>query len=138
MGQQRFLPPVTTSSWQGTIDATAFPNRAVQPKKTLSTLGLKAKGNISEDCLFLNIVSPEQNTGMCPVLVWLHGGGFQNGSANEYDGTVLSQQGQVVVVTVNSRLGPFGFLDLSRFGEKYKGSASNGFRDQILALGCER
>ena len=134
VGQRRFLASTMVSSWQGTLDATHFPNRAVQPKKTESTLGLKANGDMSEDCLFLNIVSPDGTGGLCPVLVWLHGGGFQNGSANEYDGTVLARQGKVVVVTVNSRLGPFGFLDLSRFGDIYKGSASNGFRDQILAL----
>ena len=55
-------------------------------------------------------------------------------SANEYDGTVLADQCDVVVVTVNSRLGPFGFLDLSKSGADYLGSASNGLRDQILAL----
>ena len=134
IGQRRFLPATMASSWQGTFDATLFPDRAVQPKKKESTLGLKANGNMSEDCLFLNVVSPEQTSALCPVLVWFHGGGFQNGSANEYDGTVLARQGNVVVVTVNSRLGPFGFLDLSRFGDTYKGSASNGFRDQVLAL----
>jgi para-nitrobenzyl esterase len=68
------------------------------------------------------------------VLVWIHGGGFVTGSANEYDGTVLAQQGDVVVVTINFRIGPFGFLDLSSHGPEYAGSASNGVRDQILAL----
>ena len=133
-GKRRFLAPTMASSWQGTFNATLFPDRAVQPKKTESTLGLKANGNMSEDCLFLNVVTPEQTSEPCPVLVWFHGGGFQNGSANEYDGTVLARQGEVIVVTVNSRLGSFGFLDLSCFGDAYKGSASNGFRDQILAL----
>ena len=133
-GKNRFLAPVMASGWQGTFDATQFPDRAIQPKKTESTLGEKANGSMSEDCLTLNIVSPEAASAPCPVLVWFHGGGFQNGSANEYDGTVLARQGNVVVVTVNNRLGPFGFLDLSYFGEEYLGSASNGFRDQILAL----
>ncbi|MGI9322424.1 MAG: carboxylesterase/lipase family protein [Pseudomonadales bacterium] len=133
-GKRRFLAPTMASSWQGAFDATQFPDRAVQVKKTESTLGLKANGGMSEDCLFLNVASPERDSALCPVLVWLHGGGFRNGSANEYDGTVLARQGEVVVVTVNSRLGPLGFLDLSRFGDAYEGSASNGFRDQILAL----
>ena len=89
---------------------------------------------MDEDCLFLNIARPSSASSICPVVVWFHGGGFVAGSANEYDGSVLARQGDVVVVTVNSRLGPFGFLDLSHFGVDYVGSASNGIRDQILAL----
>ena len=68
------------------------------------------------------------------MLVWIHGGGFALGSANEYDGSMLAAQGDVVVVTINYRLGLLGFLDLSPLGEEFAGSASNGFRDQILAL----
>lgn len=59
-------------------------------------------------------------------MVWLHGGGFSTGSANEagYDGEELSRSGDVVVVSVNHRLNAFGFLDLSAYGDKYKDSAN--------------
>lgn len=69
-----------------------------------------------------------------PVLFWIHGGGFAIGSASRYDGSMLAAQGDVVVVAIHYRLGLFGFLDLSPLGEEFAGSASNGFRDQVLAL----
>ena len=132
-GKYRFKAAVMAEGWSGVYDATDYPNRAMQ-SKTLSTLGLPVAGDISEDCLFLNLYAPKECSKLRPVLVWFHGGGFVAGSANEYDGSVLAQQGDVVVVTVNSRLGVFGFFDWSYFGSAYAGSASNGIRDQILAL----
>lgn len=91
-------------------------------------------GALSEDCLYLNICTPSTDGSARPVMFWIHGGGFMNGAANEYDGSVLSQDNDVVVVTINYRLGLFGFLDLSQFGLDYAGSASLGFQDQIAAL----
>ena len=84
--------------------------------------------------MFLNVVTPGVEGAPRPVLFWIHGGGFVNGSANEYDGSMLAAQGDVVVVTINYRLGLFGYLDLSPLGSKFAGSGSNGFRDQVLAL----
>ena len=133
VGAMRFKASQMAGAWPGIYEATEYPNRAMQ-EKTLSTLGLPVGGAVSEDCLFLNIYVPNTQTASRPVLVWFHGGGFVAGSANEYDGSVLAEQGDVVVVTVNSRLGVFGFFDWSYFGSAYKGSASNGIRDQILAL----
>ena len=132
-GARRFKASLMAEGWQGEFAAIDYPNRAMQEKQQ-STLGLPVGGATDEDCLFLNIVTPAANALPRPVLVWLHGGGFVNGSANEYDGSVLAEQGDVVVVTVNSRLGMFGFFDWSYFGNEYAGSASNGLRDQILAL----
>ncbi len=72
-------------------------------------LGQKIFGGLSEDCLFLNIYSPvNRGRDLQPVMVWIHGGGFRGGSANEYDGSVLAPQGNVVVVTLNFRVGAFG------------------------------
>ncbi|HCD27792.1 MAG TPA: hypothetical protein DER02_09740, partial [Gammaproteobacteria bacterium] len=133
VGARRFMPPQMAEGWQGVFAATDFPNRAMQDK-TLSTLGLPVGGSISEDCLFLNLVTPSVRGESRPVLVWFHGGGFVAGSANEYDGSVLAAQGDVVVVTVNARLGVFGFLDLTYYGDVYAGSSSNGLRDLMLAL----
>ncbi len=132
-GSRRFLPPVAVRPWQGSYDATEFPNRPMQPQ-VAGTLGQKVAGKLDEDCLFLNVVTPSVRGNPRPVMLWIHGGGYAAGSANEYDGTVLAKQGDVVVVTINYRLGPFGFLNLASLGEEFAGSASNGLRDQILSL----
>ena len=89
---------------------------------------------MSEDCLFLNIFSPGTGRGDRPVLFWIHGGSYLYGSGNDYDGSNLALQGDVVVVTINYRLGLFGFGDFSSLGEEYAGSANNGISDQITAL----
>ena len=133
-GERRFVPPVAASGWDGTLDATAFPNRAMQPPVGTDLLGPPAPGELNEDCLSLNIYTPSTEGNHRPVLFWIHGGSFTGGSANEYDGSVLAEQGDVVVVIINYRLGVFGFLDLSKLGDEFAGSASNGIRDQVLAL----
>ena len=102
--------------------------------KTAGSMEQAVPGQLSEDCLFLNLTTPSVDGAHRPVLVWIHGGGFASGSANEYDGRVLSRQGDAVVVTINYRLGAFGFLDLAPLGPEFAGSASNGYRDMILAL----
>ena len=132
-GTRRFLPPTAAPGWRDTFDATQYPNRAMQPASQVQP-NWPVAGECSEDCLFLNVVTPSATGGKRPVLFWIHGGGFVTGSANEYDATVLAAQGDVVVVTVNSRLGTFGFLDLSAHGSEYRCSASNGVLDLILAL----
>jgi para-nitrobenzyl esterase len=130
-GDRRFLAPVGVLPWEGTYDATAFPIVAMQSGAGLEKV---TSPQMSEDCLFLNIFTPSPGGANRPVLLWIHGGSFIEGSANGYDGSVLAEQGDVVVVAINYRLGMFGFLDLSGFGDEYAGSASNGIRDQILAL----
>ena len=130
---RRFLPPSKTRPWTEIFDATTYPNRAMQ-LKTESSRGEPIEGQMDEDCLFLNVVTPSNNTKSCPVLFWIHGGAFINGSGNEFDGSVLAHQGDVVVVTVNFRLGHFGFLDLSSHGKRFASSASNNISDLILAL----
>jgi len=132
-GNRRFLPAIPVSPWKDAFRATDFPNRAVQPPSA-EIFGPAPPGETDEDCLSLNITTLSVEGSHRPVLFWIHGGGFTTGSANEYNGSILAIQGDVVVVTINYRLGLLGFLDLSTFGDEYAGSASNGIRDQILAL----
>lgn len=132
-GDLRFMPPVAASGWDGTLDATTYPNHAMQAPSGSDVLPGE-RGEMSEDCLFLNIYTPSTEGKDRPVLFWIHGGSFTGGSANGYDGSVLAEQGDVVVVVINYRLGVFGFLNLSEQGDAFAGSAMNGIRDQILAL----
>ena len=129
----RFMPPLAATPWSGVHDGTRWPNRAMQSKK-LGTMDQATPGERSEDCLFLNVHTPAADGACRPVMVWVHGGGFTGGGANEYDGRVLAREGNVVVVTINYRLGAFGFLNLEPLGDMFKGSASNGIREIVLAL----
>lgn len=108
VGELRWSPPRPPAAWDGVRGATAFGNAAVQ---TVGTgFGLRAEQ--SEDCLYLNVWSSAPDAGARqPVMVWIHGGGFLNGSASmsEWDGENLAAQG-VTVVSINYRLGAFGFL----------------------------
>ena len=99
--------------------------------------GLPTK--MSEDCLSLNIWAPdlpENLTDALPVMVWIHGGSFVNGSGSIpwYDGSSLAARGDVVVVTINYRLGVFGYLSLAEFGNHYDRSGNLGLLDQVAAL----
>jgi len=92
--------------------------------------------NWNEDCLFLNICTPGIDQEKRPVLVWLHGGAFRSGQGALpwYNGTSFALNGDIVVVSINYRLGALGFTDLSRFGGEYETSGINGICDQIKAL----
>ena len=137
IGKLRFRAPEAVEPWQETLAANAFPNVCMQTDSGFDVFDNSA---LSEDCLYINIftpatsLSPETGENLLPVLFWIHGGSFTSGSANGYDGSVLAHQGGVIVVAINYRLGAFGFLDLSEYGEEFSGSASNGIRDQIQAL----
>ncbi|HAX73942.1 MAG TPA: carboxylesterase/lipase family protein, partial [Firmicutes bacterium] len=91
----------------------------------------------SEDCLHLNIWTKNPNAKNKPVVVWVHGGGFTSGSGADefFNGATFSSTDEVVFVTVNYRLGVFGFLDVSPvLGEDYVGSSNNGILDIVEAL----
>jgi para-nitrobenzyl esterase len=91
----------------------------------------------SEDCLYLNIWSPAADDKRRPVLVWIHGGAFQTGSGSVpwYNGVSFAEKGEVVVVTLNYRLGILGFLHLAEWGgEDYASSGNCGLLDQLAAL----
>ena len=109
VGPRRFLPATMTDGWSGTHDATQYGDRAMQNPGTLIDRQQVAD-QMSEDCLNLNIAapaiaqtSPPTNT-YRPVLLWIHGGGFVGGSANEYDASVLAQQGNMVIAVSYTHL----------------------------------
>ena len=94
-------------------------------------------GKPHEDCLSVNVWTPALDSLKRPVLFWIHGGGFTTGHSNElatYDGENLARRGDVVVVSVNHRLGPLGFLNLSEYGDQYAHSANAGVLDLVAAL----
>jgi para-nitrobenzyl esterase len=94
-------------------------------------------GDTAEDCLFLNVTTPAVDAGRRPVLVWIHGGGFVIGSGSQaiYDAAPLARRGDAVVVTINYRLGPLGFLHLADLCPDIVGATGNaGIRDQVAAL----
>jgi para-nitrobenzyl esterase len=135
VGERRFRAPEPHGPWQGTLDATTLGNRAMQPGNPTAP---PSPEPYSEDCLTLDIYTPAADSHARPVLFWIHGGAYYIGSGNDHDGSILASQGDVVVIAVNYRLGVFGFLDLSKYDDDLAGSASNGFRDQILALAWVR
>lgn len=132
--RERFVPAEPVPSWDGVRDATSA--GAISPQSAMLGMSGSQEGT-DNNCQNLNIWTPGINDGeKRAVMVWLHGGGFSSGSANseQYDGTDLSQSGDVVVVSVNHRLGAAGFLDLSAFGEKYQYSGNVGVDDMVKAL----
>lgn len=133
VGELRFRPPVRTGAWAGTYDATTHGNRSVQNPQP-AAMGPTGPGEPDEDCLFLNVTTPAADGAGRPVLCWIHGGAFTIGSGNDYPAQALVEANDVVVVTVNYRLGLLGFLDLSGLDSSYAGSANNGIADQIAAL----
>lgn len=129
----RFLPPRPVEPWQGVREATVFGPMAPQGSSSGGE-----PGRVSEDCLKLNVWTPAVRDGAKrPVLVYFHGGAYNNGSVTEdlYDGVRLCRKGDVVVVTVNHRLNGFGFLFLGDVvGPKYRESGNAGMLDLVLAL----
>lgn len=135
VGDRRFQPPVLRPL-QGEVDATTYGNRSAQAPAP-EALGGVGPGEPDEDCLFLNVTTPASAAGsgsLRPVLCWIHGGAFTLGSANDYPARQLVGANDIVVVTVNYRLGMLGFLDLSGHDVAYAGSANHGIADQITAL----
>ncbi|MEA5360639.1 carboxylesterase family protein [Amycolatopsis sp., V23-08] len=121
-GERRWSAPQPVPAQDGVADATHPGARCSQGTQTAGT---------SEDCLFLNVTTPrDQRPGeRLPVMVWWHGGGYTSGSGADYDAQRLASRGRVVVVTVNYRLGVFGYLGLPGLA----GSGNFGFADQLAA-----
>lgn len=136
----RFQPPQPVESWDSTRTALMYgnicPQRAGNPLANFMFSGPHL--DQSDDCLNLNVWTPSiSGDERRPVMVWLHGGGFSNGSSIEsyaYDGENLSRTGDVVVISVNHRLNAMGHLDLSAYGDQYANSANSGVMDLVAAL----
>jgi para-nitrobenzyl esterase len=110
---------------------------AARPFTTLAPRVSRDTGTESEDCLHLNVFAASlRDRGKRPVLVYYHGGAYNNGTVNSdlYDGTRLVHRGDVVVVTVNHRLNAFGYLYLGNLSPEYADSGNAGQLDLILAL----
>ena len=110
---------------------------APQPPSPLETLFGSPEPAWDEDCLSLNVWTPGTDDRRRPVMVWIHGGAFVNGSGSTpwYDGTGFAVHGDVVVVTINYRLGALGFLHLAPFGgERFAAAGNAGILDQVAAL----
>ena len=132
---RRFQPSAAEPPWEGVRDALAFAPRCPQVAPPGADVSIEG---MSEDCLSLNLWTPVRTQGKSlPVLVYLHGGGYANGTVNEpvYDGAALVRRGQVVVVTVNHRLNGFGYLYLAPWGgAAFADSGTVGQQDLLLAL----
>jgi para-nitrobenzyl esterase len=138
VGNLRWKPPTHAAKWRGARKATEFGSRCMQGA-VFSDMIFRDPG-INEDCLYLNVWVPADRMGRkskLPVMVWIYGGGFVAGATSEprQDGTNLAKQG-VVVVSMNYRLGIFGFLAHPELAtESGRNSAGNyGLLDQLAAL----
>lgn len=140
VGDRRWTAAAPAPAWNCIRDARSFSPQAVQPVEPETTFYSLPQAVQSEDCLYLNIWTPEapkSAKGGRPVMVWIHGGAFMSGAGSipVYDGAALARKG-VVVVTINYRLGVFGYFTHPEIIAEAKGgiAANFGTTDQIEAL----
>ncbi|MFU0873653.1 carboxylesterase/lipase family protein [Kluyvera sichuanensis] len=136
VGPLRWRAPQPVSPWQGVRQADTFSAASWQSAEYCQELGGGDPGRFSEDCLYLNVWSPIKRQKPLPVMVWLHGGGFTIGSGGlpPYDGKALARR-EVIVVTLNYRLGHLGFFAHPALeGEDGERLYNFGLMDQIAAL----
>lgn len=130
VGVRRFRKPVPMQSFQTSFKALHF-GPACPQSSVMASMWLPGPANYSEDCLTLNIFSPEVTSmGGLPVMIWIHGGAYVIGQSGIYSGENLAAFGDVIVVTINYRLGPFGFLATNDDDTK----GNYGLWDQRLAI----
>lgn len=139
VGDLRWKAPQPPASWQGVRQATEFSNACWQmPYPPAAAIYQSKLPPLNEDCLYLNIWTPAKSAkDRLPVMVWIHGGGFTRGTANThaYDGEALARKG-AVIVTINYRLGIFGFFAHPALSAESGHHASGNYAllDQIAAL----
>ena len=136
VGDLRWKAPVPLAKWKGVRDASKFGGHCFQGH-IYNDMTFPDAGE-SEDCLYLNVYAPAdaKSNSKLPVMFWIHGGGYSGGSASEprHKGDFLPTKG-VVLVTINYRLGVFGFLATSDLGKEADGAAGNyGLMDMVAAL----
>ena len=141
-GKNRFMPPQKPLSWSEVKPCVWWGNTAPQIMEKryanayASFVDHWNYDDVSEDCLRLNVWTPAIDSKKRPVIVWLHGGGFTNGNAIEqdgYHGENISRLGDVVFVSINHRLGPFGYSHLKAAGG-HPSSGNVGNLDMVAAL----
>ena len=138
-GELRWQPPHPHPPWDEALEATGFGNQAPQNASPIDGLfgGSAEPAAQGEDCLFLNVWTPGTNNAERPVMFWIHGGAFTIGAGSQplYDGQYLARDGDVVVVTINYRMGALGFLNLKEAtGGKIGATGNEGLLDQVAAL----
>lgn len=138
VGGRRWLPPEPVEPWSGVRQAQSY--AAIAPQN-MGQQDIFKEFSVeepqSEDCLYLNVWTPGLDDARRPVLFWIHGGGFTDGSGSQpvYKGSRLAARGNVVVVTINYRLGSLGFLNLNEVtGGRIPATGNEGLLDQIAAL----
>jgi para-nitrobenzyl esterase len=135
VGALRWAAPQPAQPWDGIRDALEFGPSCPQPAERPD--GWAGETKEDEDCLYLNVWTPGIDGGRRPVMVWFHGGGYAIGSGSWplYDGAALARRGEVVVVTVNHRLGVLGYLYLAELGgPELASSGNNGMLDLVASL----
>jgi para-nitrobenzyl esterase len=136
VGEMRWKAPEPPAKWKGERDATKFGAHCAQGA-VFADMIFQDSG-MSEDCLFLNVYTPAdaKEKSKLPVMFWIHGGGYAGGGSNEprHNGDFLPTKG-VVLVTINYRLGVFGFLATADLAKEADGHAGNyGMLDMVAAL----
>src|SRR6516164_6551043 len=144
-GIRRFAAPAKLPPWPGVRDAFEYGPTAMQDPdafglspELMALLPVRETIPMDENCLVLNVWTPAVNDGVKrPVMFWCHGGAFIAGSGSSawYEGTNLCRKGDVVVVSINHRLGAFGYLHLEDLDRKQFASSGNaGMLDIVAAL----
>jgi len=137
-GDLRWMPPQPVKPWSGVQPAKKF--RPIAPQNMMVGGPMAGFGEVepqAEDCLFLNIWTPGLDSAKRPVMVWIHGGAFTIGSGSSamYDSDRLPKRGNIVLVTINYRLGMLGFLRLKDATDgKIPATGNEGLMDQVAAL----